>query len=232
LGGALDTGRLHATVSGGRGSYAIEDQSGRLYGAWRGGPVTLAIDGDFGVAQLTGVHRSTAFGGLATNGKSTGNHWGFGAKAFLDFNLGGAQLRPWLGLRTEQVKLDAYTERDVASLMMAFGAQEAKSSAASAGVALGSDTKLGERAVHFDLSAAWHGEVGTDSRSVTGQLANNFTRPTTISVTDGNGKGFEVSGAATLQIVKNFSATIAYTGDIRQSDKLAHRAIVSVQTGF
>lgn len=231
-GGALDTGRLHAQLSPGAGSYVLEDQSGRLYGAWRGGPVTFAFDGDYGVVDVKGIHRTTAFGGLATNGKTSGTHWGVGAKAFWTLDLGGTQVRPWLGLRTERVKLGAYTERDIASLTMAYGAQEAKSSAGSAGVALGSDTKLGERSVHLDFSAAWHGEFSTDARAVSGQLANNFTRPTTISVTDGNGQGFEFAGAATVSVAKNLSATLAYAGDVRSDDKLAHRVMLSLQTGF
>lgn len=232
LGGALNTGRLHSQVSPGAGSYVVEDQSVRLYGAWRGGPVTFALDGDYGVVDAKGIRRATAFGGLATNGRTSGTHWGVGAKAFWTMDLGGMQLRPWVGLRTERVKLGAYSERDVASLMMDFGAQEAKSSAGNVGVALGSDTKLGEHAVHLDFSAAWHGEFGTNSRNVSGQLSNNFTRPTTISVTDGNGKGFEFAGAATLHVVKNLSATLAYAGDVRNHDKLAHRVMLSLQTGF
>ena len=97
---------------------------------------------------------------------------------------------------------------------------------------LGTDAKLGERAWHFDFRAAWHGEMTSKHRSVSGKLTNNFTRTTTISVEDGDGSGFELGGAATVYFAKNWSASLGYTGDIRSGEKLASRVFLSLQTGF
>lgn len=231
-GGAIDTGRLVGSVSAGGGNLTLEDQSGRLYGQWRSGPVTLAIDGDFGVASVTGVHRTTAFGGFQTNGKTSGTDWGAGAKATWALDTAGFSLRPWLGLRTESVTVGSYTETNVPSLSMAFAEQKAKSSAGGAGVDLGADTRLAERALHFDFTAAWYGELASRSRDVAGELANNFTRPTFVNVTDGDGSGFLLGGVGTITFAKQWSATLGYHADIRQHDKLANRAGLSVQTGF
>ncbi len=232
LGGALSTARLVAKVSAGGGNFTLEDQAGKLYTQWRGGPLAFSIDGDYGVASVKGAHRTTAFGGFPTNGKTSGTHWGVGAKVTWTIDAGGLNLRPRVGVRTERVKLDAYTERDVPSLAMAFAAQEAKSTAGSIGLDLGTDTTLAARALHFDFSAAWHGEFTDKTRNVAGQLANNFTRPTTVSITDGDGKGVSLGAAATLFLSKKWSLTVGYTGDIRQSDKLASRVGLSLQTGF
>jgi outer membrane lipase/esterase len=232
VGGAVDTGRLTGKISGGGGNFTLEDQAGKLYLQWRGGPMAFSIDGDYGVASVKGAHRTTAFGGFQTNGKTSGPHWGAGANATWTIDAGGLNLRPWVGVRTERVKLDGYTERDVPSLAMTFAAQEATSTAGSVGVDLGTDTKLAERALHFDFSASWHGEFTDKTRNVAGQLANNFTPPTTVSITDGDGKGVSLGAAATLFLSKKWSLTVGYTGDIRQRDKLASRVGLSVQTGF
>lgn len=232
LGGALDTARLVAKVSAGGGNFTLEDQAGKLYLQWHGGPFAFSIDGDYGVASVKGLHRTTAFGGFQTNGKTSGTHWGVGAKAAWIVDAGGFNLRPWVGVRTERVNLEAYTERDVPSLAMAFAEQEARSTAGSVGVDFTGDTKLAQRALHFDFSAAWHGEFSDKGRDVSGQLVNNFTRPTTISVTEGDGKGFALGIAGTLFLNKKWSVTLGYNGDIRQSDKLASRVGLSLQTGF
>ncbi len=231
-GGAINTGRLVAKVSAGGGNFTLEDQSGRLYGQWQGGPVTLAIDGDYGVASVKGAHRTTAFGGFQTNGKASGTHWGAGAKAIWTVDAAGFNLRPWLGLRTERVTMGAYTERDVPSLAMAFAEQKAKSSAGSVGLDFGADTKLATHVLHWDFNAVWHGEFTNQTRRVAGQLANNFTRPTVVGITDGDGRGLQLGGAATLFFAKNLSVTLGYAADIRQHDKLASRVGLSVQTGF
>jgi outer membrane lipase/esterase len=232
FGGALDTARLVSKLSAGVGNFTLEDQSGRLFGQWRSGPLSLALDADYGVASVKSVRRTTAFGGFQTSGKTSGTHWGAGAKAAWSLDAAGFSVRPWLGLRTETVKFDAYTERDVPTLTMAFAAQNAKSTAGAVGIDLGTDTKLAARALHLDFTASWHGEFSNRTRDVAGQLANNFTAPTTVSVTDGNGRGFQFGGAATLALGKQWSATLGYAGDIRQHDQLASRVSLSVQSGF
>jgi len=232
LGGALNVGRMNAKLSGGAGNFTIEDNTGRLYSVWRGGPVALAIDGDFGTVRVKGIHRTTAFGGLQTNGKTDGTHWGAGLKAVWTLDGGGFSARPWLGVRTERVKLGAYSEKDVPALTIDFAAQEAKSSAGGVGIDLGTDTKVGEKALHFDFRAAWHGELGSRTRNVSGKLANNFTRTTMVGVKDGDGNGLEAGAAATLSLAKNCSVTLGYAADIRSNDKLANRISLSLQTGF
>ncbi len=232
LGGALDTGRLSATISSGGGNFILEDQSGKIYGEWRSGPVALAIDADYGIASVKSVHRTTAFGGFQTNGKTSGTHWGAGAKLTLVADVAGVNVRPWLGLRSERVNIGAYTERDVPSLTMAFADQTAKSSVGTAGIELGADTKLAAHTLHFDFSAAWHGEFSSGTRNVAGQLANNFTPLTVVNVTDGDGRGIQLGGSGTLFFAKNWCATLGYAADIRQHDKVGSRAMFSVQTGF
>ena len=115
---------------------------------------------------------------------------------------------------------------------MDFGAQDVKSSAGSVGVDFSKDTKSAECAVRFDFRAAWHGEISSSDRSITGRLAGNVTRPTTIRVEDGDGSGFELGGAATVTLFKNWSGSLGYAGDIWSGDKLASRFSLSVQTGF
>ena len=231
-GAALNRGRLNAALSAAGGNYSMEDLTGRAYGVWRGGPVTFVFDAAYGTLDFKGIHRTSGFAGFQTSGKTSGSHWGAGMKAMWSLENPGFQIRPWAGLRTERVKVAGYTEKDVPVVALDFAGQEARSSAGSVGVDLGTDTNLAAHALHFDFRAAWHGEMTNKNRSVSGKLANNFTRPTTISVEDGDGRGFELGGAATLFFAKNWSASLGYAGDIRSGDKLASRVSFSLQTGF
>ena len=231
-GGALNVGRMNVDVAGNRGNYTIEDASGRIYGVWRGGPVSLVIDGAYGALTLKGIHRTTALGGLATNAKSGGDHWGAGLKAIWAVDLGANSVRPWFGLRTERVTIDGYAEKDLPALAMDYETQEAKSTAGAVGVDASFHTKLASRSARLDLRAAWHGEIGSRSRNVAGRLADNFTRPTTVAVRDGDGRGVELGGAVTLFFAKNWSASLGYAADIRSGGKVASRATLAVQTGF
>jgi outer membrane lipase/esterase len=232
LGGALDVGRLDADLAAGQGDYTIEDTAGRLYGVWRGGPVSLLLDASYGALALKGIHRATAFGGFSTNAKTAGDHWGAGLRVTWAAEIGGGSLRPFLGLRTERVQLDAYTEKDVPALAFDFAAQEAKSTHGAIGVDFSGTGALAGRNARWDLRAAWHGEIGTKERSVAGRLADNFTRPTAVAVKDGDGRGLELGGAITLALTKTWSGSLGYTADIRRRDQVAHRGTFSVQTGF
>lgn len=231
-GGAISSGRLNASITRGGGNYTMEDLTGRAYGVWRGGPVSFAFDADYGTLDIKGIHRMTAFAGFQTNGKTSGEHWGAGLKALWTSDLAGWTLRPWFGVRTERVKLDGYTEKDVAIDSMRFDGQSAKSTAGGVGVDFGHDTKFAGRGLRLDFRGAWHGEIVNRNRNVSGKLADNFTLPATIGVEDGDGRGFELGGAATLFFAKAWSASLGYAGDIRSGERLASRASLSLQTGF
>ncbi len=232
IGGAISAGRLNTEVLRGRGDFTIEDNAGRIYAVWRGGHVSLIADANYGVLTAKGVHRVTALGGLRTNGKTGGDHWGFGVKAAWSVDLQSITVRPWLGLRTERVTLDAYTEKDMPVLAMRYAEQEAKSSSGAVGVDAALNVKFLGRALRLDGRAAWHGEFGSRNRAVAGRLADNFTRTTTLSVEDGDGSGLELGGAATLFFAKTWSVSLGYAADIRTREKVANRGTLSLQTGF
>ncbi|MES2695425.1 MAG: autotransporter domain-containing protein [Verrucomicrobiota bacterium] len=230
VGAAVQAGRMEAKTSG--GEFALEDGAGRVYGVWRGGPVSLLLDGTYGTLRVKEIRRATALGGLETSGRTSGTRWGAGVKALWNIDIGSASVRPWLGLRTERVELDGYTERDVAALSMDLAEQEAESSSGAVGVDVALMSRLLHHSARLDFRAAWHGELGSQNRTVAGRLADNFTRPTLLEIEDGDGSGFEIGGAATLFFSQKWGATVGYTTDIRSGDRLAHRATVSVQTGF
>ena len=232
FGGAVNLGRLDASVRGNRGDFEIEDAGGRLYGVWRGGPMALTLEGSYGVLRVNDIRRTTAFGGFRTNGKTSGTHWGFGGKASWLIEGFGLGLQPWIGLRTDRVELDPFTERDVPALSMAFEQQEARSTAGSIGLDFGAMRKLAARDLRLDFRLAWHDEIGDKTRGVAGRLADNFTRPTTIAVEDGDGSGVELGVAGTLFCTQKCSVSLGYTADIRSSEKVASRVMLSVQTGF
>jgi len=232
VGGAVNVGRLNTGVRRGGGDYTLEDNSGRLYAVWHGGPVSLIADGAYGVLNVKGIHRATALGGLRTNGKTGGDHWGFGVRAAWAVDVQTISVRPWLGLRTARARLDAYSEKDMPVLAMAYAKQEAKSSSGAAGVDAAMNVKLGRCSLRLDGRAAWHGEFGSRTRGVAGKLADNYTRTTTLAVEDGDGSGLELGGAVTCFFAKTWSASLGYAADIRTSEKVANRATLSLQTGF
>lgn len=118
------------------------------------------------------------------------------------------------------------------ALAFALGEQEAESTSVAVGVDFSKNLVWAGRSARLDLRAAWHGEIGSDDRSVTGRLADNFTRPTAIAVKDGDGRGPELGAGLTTALTKIWSGSIGYTADIRNRDKVAHRGVLSVQTGF
>jgi outer membrane lipase/esterase len=231
LGGAVDVGRLNSDVKSGRGNFTTEDTSGSVYAVWHGGPVVLSLDGDYGVVNVKGIHRATAFSGFQTNGKTAGTHWGAGMTLAWLFRPGTRSAGSvFLGVRTERVKLDAYTEKDVPSLGMDFAEQSARSSAWTVGYDLSRAFKLGTRDGGFDLHAAYRGEISRDDRNVSGRLANNVTPLTGVAIRDGNGNGIEFGAGLTLMFAKNWSASLAYTG--AGGNGTVHRGTLSLQTGF
>jgi outer membrane lipase/esterase len=232
VGGALNAGRLDAEVRTGRGEFRVEDAAGRLYAVWRGGPVSLLADADYGVLTVKGVQRPTAFGGTVANSKVGGDHWGAGLKAVWAADVGLANVRPFLGVRTHRVRLDAFTERDVPALAMHFDPQDAESTSAAAGVDAAMSWRFGARLARLDLRGVWHGEIGSPTRAVAGRLADNVTRTTSLVIEDGDGSGVELGGALTVFFRKNWSASAGYAADIRTDEKVGHRGTFSVQTGF
>ncbi len=232
LGGALSTGRLSARVDDAGGNFRVQDTGARVYGAWLLAGVTLTADLDYGVLAVEDIRRTTAFGGLATRARTAGDRWGAGLRGAWSLAAGGTELRPWLGLRTHRVTLEAHQEKDLPALPMAYEAQEANSTAGSVGLDASWATKLDGRGFRFDLRGAWHEEISPGKRSVTGRLADNFTRPATIYTTAGDGGGLELGAAATLALSQRWSASLSYNGDIRPGERLASRAAFAIQTGF
>jgi outer membrane lipase/esterase len=231
LGGAVDAGRLRGTATSG-GRFDMENGTGRAYLVWRGGPVSLIVDGDYGALQVKNIRRPSSLGGLMSSAKTGGDHWGVGVRAAWELETGGFTLRPWAGLRTERTNLDPFMERDIAALALAYDRQKARSSSATLGIDSSINARLGSNPARWDLRAAWHGEVGSRKRAVSGRLANNFTLPTLVNAEDGDGSGLELGGAVTVSVSKRWSTTLGYTADIRSSDDLMSRVSFSVQTGF
>jgi uncharacterized protein YhjY with autotransporter beta-barrel domain len=232
VGASFDASRLNAKVKGDAGAFGADDNSGRVYAAWRRGRAAVVLDGVYGVLGFRDIRRSTALGGLQARAKTSGTHWGAGIKAQWNHEVGGFAARPWLGWRTERVKVAAFGETDMPALAMDFEAQQARSGAGSAGVDLSNRFKVAARAARFDFRLAWHGELGNGNRTVAGKLANNYTRRTAVAVEDGDGQGVEAGGALTIAVARNWSAAAGYAADLRSGDKVASRVSLTLQTGF
>lgn len=232
VGGTFSTGRMEVDVRRGGGDFTMEDTGGRLYAVWRGGPVSFIADGGYGFLRAKDIRRTTSFGGLRTRGKTTGDRWGAGVKIAWQLPWQQVNVRPWFGLRTERVTLDGYTERDVPALSMVFDEQEARSSTGQLGLDASWSRRFNGKILRLDGRAVWHGELGNKERALVGKLADNFTRPTTLLLEDGDGDGVELGGAATLFLNAQWSTSLGYGIDIRSAEKPAHRGTLAVQTGF
>lgn len=232
VGGAFGTGRMEVDVRRGGGDFTMEDTGGRIYGVWRGGPVSFIADGGYGFLRAKDIRRATSFGGLQARGKTTGNRWGAGVKIAWQLPWQQVNVRPWFGLRTERVTLDGYTERDVPALSMVFDEQDARSSTGQLGVDSSWSRRFNGKILRLDGRAVWHGELGNKERALVGKLADNFTHPTTLLLDDGDGDGVEIGGAATLFFNAQWSASLGYGVDIRSAEKPAQRGTLALQTGF
>lgn len=229
LGGMIGVGLLDATVAANGGSFTVEDNGGGLYAVWRNGAFALSADAGLGLVGVRDINRTTALAGLRTKGKADGSRWGAGLRASWSVDAGGFKARPWVGIRTERIKIESYRELDAPSLAMSVEQQEAKSLAGSVGVAVGTETRMMGRRLGFDLSAAWHGELGSRDRTVSGRLADNFTRITSISLADGDGRGVALSLGATLALTKILDLTLNYTADVRDRDAVESRGVLALQ---
>ncbi|MEN9634086.1 MAG: hypothetical protein RL077_2490 [Verrucomicrobiota bacterium] len=232
LGGAFNAGRLNAQIASNSGDYTFEDTAGQLYAIWHGGPVALQLDLDYGLLSAKSIHRATAFGGFATTGKTTGNHSGLGFKTSWTLRSGARSFSPWIGVRAQHVDLDGYKEKDVPGLAMNFEDQKAASTTGAIGLDAAFNGKFAEHEMRLDLRGAWRGELRSSTRSVSGRLADNFTRTTTVQLEDGDGSGLELGGALSFAVSKRLTASLAYTAEVRPNDKLANRFTVSLQSGF
>lgn len=232
VGGTFSTGRMEVDVRRGGGDFNMEDTGGRVYAVWRGGPVSFIADGGYGFLRAKDIRRTTSFGGLRTRGKTTGDRWGAGVKIAWQLPWQQVNVRPWFGLRTERVTLNGYTERDVPALSMVFDEQEARSSTGQLGLDASWGRRFNGKILRLDGRAVWHGELGNKERALVGKLADNFTRPTTLLLEDGDGDGVELGGAATLFFSAQWSASLGYGIDIRSAEKPSHRGTLALQTGF
>ena len=232
LGGALNVGRLSSTVTSGGGGFSVENAGGRVYGVWAAGPLSVQADGEYGSVEVKGIRRTTSFGGFATNGKTAGVQSGGALKVGWTMPAGTGSVRPWIGYRFQQVKLEGFTEKDVPAVAMAFDTQMARSRSGAVGLDVNQTWKVEGRSIRLDLRGTWRDELGSELRSVSGRLADNFTRTTALLLEDGNGGGLEVGGSLAVGLGKDWSAAVGYVADVRQSDKLANRLTFSVQTGF
>lgn len=232
LGGALNAGRLSAQIANGGGQFAVENTVARVYAVWTAGSLSLQADGEYGALDLKGIRRTTAFGGFATNGKTAGIQSGSGLKAGWTVATGGGVIRPWIGFNMRQVVIEAYTEKDVPALGMALEQQEARSKSGAIGIDVAQSWKVDGRNVRLDLRGVWRDEMGTENRAISGRLADNFTRRSSVLMLDGDGGGLEVGGSLGVGLGKNWSASVGYAADFRQDDKNANRFTFAVQTGF
>jgi len=92
--------------------------------------------------------------------------------------------------------------------------------------------KIDGRNVRLDLRGVWRDEMGSENRAISGRLADNFTRRSSVLMLDGDGGGLEMGGSLGVGLGKNWSASVGYAADIRQDDKNANRFTFAVQTGF
>lgn len=232
LGGAVQTGKLSVDAAGGRGSFAVVDSGARVFAVWTGGPVSLALDAGYGVLGVRDLARATAFGGLSARGRTGGERHGAGLKAMGSFAHGGVSLRPWLALRTERIRLDGFTERDLPALAMHYETQRAATSAGTLGLEAAMPQPLGVRRLRLDLRGAWHGELGRRTRTVAGKLADNFTLRSGLALEDGDGDGAELGAALAFAFTPSCEAALGYAADLRSGDRTGHRTTFAIQTGF
>lgn len=230
LGGAVQTGKLDFDAE--RGSFTLVDSGARVFAVWTGSPVSLALDAGCGVLSVRDLARVTAFGGLPARGKTGGERFGAGVKAMWSLAIGKATLRPWLTLRTERVRLDGFSERDLPALAMSYESQKATTSAGALGVEASIPQLLSFRRLRLDLRGSWHGELISRSRTVAGKLVDNFTLRSALAIEDGDSDGAEFGAAFALALSPALETALGYVTEVRSGDRTGHRVTFTIQSGF
>ena len=214
------------------GSFRVQGLTSAAFLQYQSGKFFAEATANIATHDVTDIVRPTALGALPTKGESSGDGFGGSFRMGTDFNSENLHVTPFVGVRYADSLLRRYQETGVNGLNFAFGKQRFKSTTGFVGASADWTLHTGDTPLVLNLLGVYQTDVGTEDRTVSGHLADNLSRDSTISVKDGNGDSFKAGVRVTRAIGKRWSWTSGFLADFRDNGNTAKQYSFSVQTGY
>lgn len=152
--------RLESTFIGGYGTASI-------------GPVYIDAWGSYTDLKWT-LRRPIAIGTFATETRAStkGRVYAAGASTGLSFNLGMAEIEPFVGVRYTNVRVDGFVETGGAGAALAVGNLDRESIRSTAGLRIGGKFDVGGATVRPQLHGAYHHEFRDNQQRISAAFTN------------------------------------------------------------
>lgn len=232
LGFAVGAESTKSDLAGSSGSYKLKGETGTVYAQWHSGQFFAEGTASYGAHDVRNISRATMLGGLRTSGTTDSAAFGASLKIGGDFKPGSARLTPFVGLRYSDGSIDGYTESGVPSLNFQYGDQDFDSLVAVVGGSVDWTFNAGSLPIMFGLTAVYQADLGDDTRSVQGRLAETIAPWTTVNVANGLGDTLKVGVRLSGSISKKWGWMAGYTALFNSDADTASQFSVGVQTGF
>ena len=223
---------LNSKVKPAAGSFNLNGELVTAFVQFKPNAFFIEGSASYGSANIDKIQRATALGGLLTSGKTTAIQSSVGLKFGAELDAGILHLTPFLGFRSYQGTVKAYTESDVAGLNFAFDQHDAKAITTLAGVDGTWSLHTGDLPLYLGLSFVFQNSSGGDKQSFSGQLANTTAASSAIQTDSSGGNSVKLGARLGGAISKRWSWTVGYVNDSRKGGKSGSQFGVSLQTGF
>jgi len=233
VGLALSQGRMKVTHQAAAGGFKMQGETGTLFAALHDlGMFSFEGTVSYGVHNLRDIRRTTALG-FQTNGQADSGYWGGSVRVLSDMKWANISLKPFVGLRYLDARIDTYNESNVAGLNMTYRDQATKSSAWQLGASADWECRFADRPLKFNFSALGQGELHAGDRQISGRLYDTFvSNDATATIGDGIGDSFKVGVRMSGALGKNWGWSLGYSAELRDDDDTGNRFGFSLHSGF
>lgn len=229
---ALTKDTVDTDLVAGAGSFSLDGQGVSIYGQWKAGALFAEATAGYGSQDIRSISRRTLFGGMMTSGKTDGDRWGGSLRVGAGFISDALRVTPFVGVRYTKAKVGAYAETGVGGLNFAFEEQSAKSVDGLLGATADWQMVGGENPIFIGLSAVLQTDLGDDTRSVAGRLADTLAARNRIDVADGLDQSIKLGARVGGSLGQRWGWSGGYTAEFRDDGDTASLFSVSLQTGF
>lgn len=229
---ALTKESLSSDLGAAAGSHKLEGQAVLAFAQWKSGAFFADAVAGYGSQDVRSISRTTRFGGLATSGKTDGDRLTGAIRVGTEFGHESLRVVPFVGLRYTKAKLGTYTENDVPGLNFVFDEQSAKSVDALVGATADWQILGGNTPLWAGLSAVFQRDVASDTRELTGRLADTVAATGRIAVDDGLDSSVKLGARLGGKLGSTWGWSAGYVAEVRDDGDMANQFSLSIQAGF
>jgi outer membrane lipase/esterase len=232
VGFAVGAESTKSDLAAAAGSFKLKGETGTLFAQWNGGAYFAEATASYGAHDVRNISRATMLGGLRTSGTTDSTAFGASLRFGGEFRPGNVRLTPFVGLRYSDGSLDGYTETGVPSLNFQYGDQDFDALVGVIGGSADWTFNAGSMPFNVGFTAIYQTDMGDDTRSVQGRLADTIAPWTTVNVANGLGDTLKVGARVSGSFGKSWGWMVSYTALFNDKADTASQFAVGVQTGF